>query len=52
MTPELYRQIRDEEMAKLGSGGRLKEAAVILDELALSRDFLPFLTLIACPRLD
>ena len=52
VTPELYRQIRDEELAKLGSGGRLKDAAAILDELVLSRDFLPFLTLIAYSRLE
>jgi malate synthase len=52
VSPELYRQIRGEELAKLGSGGRLKDAAAILDELVLSRDFLPFLTLIAYPRLD
>jgi malate synthase len=52
VTPDLYRQIRDEELSKLGSTGRLKDAAAILDELVLSRDFLPFLTLIAYPRLD
>jgi malate synthase len=52
VTPELYRQTREEELTKLGSGGRLKDAAAILDELVLSRDFLPFLTLIAYPRLD
>ena len=42
MTADLYRQIRDEELTKLGSGGRLKDAAAVLDELVLSRDFLPF----------
>jgi malate synthase len=52
VTQDLYRQIRDEELSKLGSGGRLKDAAAILDELVLSRDFLPFLTLIAYPQLD
>ncbi|HEX3131193.1 MAG TPA: malate synthase A [Thermoanaerobaculia bacterium] len=52
VTPALYRQIRDEELSKLGTEGRLKDAAAILDELVLSRDFLPFLTLIAYPRLD
>src|SRR6185436_17443219 len=42
LSAELYRQIRDEELSKLGSSGRLKDAAAILDELVLSRDFLPF----------
>ncbi|MES1240140.1 MAG: malate synthase A [Acidobacteriota bacterium] len=52
VNPDLYRQIRDEELSKLGSGGRLKDAAAILDDLVLSRDFQPFLTTIAYPRLD
>jgi malate synthase len=49
MGPDLYRQIRDQELAALGGPGqgRLGEAATILDELVLSRDFLPFLTLAA-----
>jgi malate synthase len=49
---DLYRQIRDEELAKLGSDGRLTDAAGILDELVLSPGFVPFLTLIAYPRLE
>ncbi|HYG64008.1 MAG TPA: malate synthase A [Thermoanaerobaculia bacterium] len=51
-TPELYRQIREEESAKLGEQGRLREAAGILDSLVLSRDFIPFLTVAAYERLD
>jgi hypothetical protein len=31
---------------------RLRDAVAILDELVLSRDFLPFLTVIAYLRLD
>jgi malate synthase len=43
---ELYRALRDEEMAKLGddAGGRLKEAAALVDRLVLGADFVPFLT--------
>jgi malate synthase len=54
MSADLYRQIRDEELAKLGGPGkgRLRDAAEILDELVLSRDFPPFLTLLAYERLD
>jgi malate synthase len=52
--PELYRQIRGQEVEKLGGEGkgRLRDAAEILDDLVLSRDFSPFLTLKAYPRLD
>jgi malate synthase len=51
---EHYRQIREQEIEKLGGEGkgRLRDAAEILDELVLSRDFIPFLTLQAYPRLD
>jgi malate synthase len=51
---EHYRQIREQEVEKLGGEGkgRLRDAAEILDELVLSRDFIPFLTLQAYPRLD
>jgi len=52
--PELYQQIRNEETEKLGGEGkgRLRDAARILDELVLSRDFVPFLTVRAYPHLD
>jgi malate synthase len=52
-TPELYRDLRDRELAKLGgpAKGRLRDAAEILDELVLSRELVPFLTLVAYPRL-
>ena len=43
---------RAEGLAEGLAEGEAKEAAAILDELVLSRDFLPFLTLIAYPRLD
>ena len=51
---ELYRRMRDEEIQKLGGEGkgRLRDAAEILDELVLSPAFIPFLTLLAYPRLD
>jgi malate synthase len=49
ITRELYKQIRDEEMKKLGEygPGRLEESAEILDRLILTDDFVEFLTLIA-----
>src|SRR6266545_228594 len=52
--PELYQQIRAQEMEKLGGEGkgRLRDAAELLDELVLSRDLMPFLTVLAYPRLD
>jgi malate synthase len=51
---DLYRAIRDEEVARLGEGpyGRLMDAAQLLDELVLTDDFDEFLTLRAYPRLD
>jgi malate synthase len=44
---DLYRTIRDEELAKLGGRlrGRLGQAADLLDELVLASDFPEFLTL-------
>ncbi len=53
VTPELYREIRDEELRQLGGpeSGRLRDAVEILDELVLSRDFVPFLTVAAYERL-
>ena len=49
ITRELYQQIRDEELTRLGEfgPGRLEEAAEILDKLILTDDFVEFLTLIA-----
>jgi malate synthase len=45
VTREMYEQVRNEELAKLGSEGRYKEAADILDSLVLNDQFEPFLTL-------
>ncbi|HEX6203439.1 MAG TPA: malate synthase A, partial [Thermoanaerobaculia bacterium] len=49
----LYTTVRDEELGKLGGRetGRLGAAAELLDELVLGEDFVPFLTLVAYPRL-
>jgi malate synthase len=54
VTKELYRDIRDQELAALGGHGqgRLRDAAEILDELVLSEDFVPFLTPVAYRYLD
>jgi malate synthase len=51
---DLYRAIRDEELAKLGGAakGRLGEAVKLLDDLVLARDFPEFLTLTAYPMLS
>jgi malate synthase len=53
---ELYRQIRDEELARLGGtaggAGRLADAADLLDRLVLDDDFAEFLTLRAYSLLD
>jgi malate synthase len=51
-TGDLYRQVRDEELAKLGKGGRIAEAVEILDGLVLAQDFAEFLTTSAYQRLD
>ena len=53
MSQELYGEIRNEELDALGGPhqSRLAEAAQILDDLVLSRDFQPFLTLLAYDRL-
>ena len=50
VTPELYRRIREEELAKLlqggaGDAGRYGQAAALLDELVLDTEFAEFLTL-------
>jgi malate synthase len=54
MSPELYREIREQEMAKLGGEGqgRLRDAAELLDSLVLNRELAPFLTTAAYERLD
>ena len=54
VTAELYAQIRDEEIAKLGSRdtARYAEAEDILDTLVLNDDFIEFLTLLAYPVLE
>jgi malate synthase len=51
---ELYQQVRDEELRKLGGReqGRLREAAEILDDLVTSGEFVEFLTLPAYRYLD
>jgi malate synthase len=52
--PKLYQEIRAQEIETLGGEGkgRLRDAVRILDELVLSRDFVPFLTLEAYRLLD
>ncbi|MCL6526809.1 MAG: malate synthase A [Thermaceae bacterium] len=45
LTPELYRQLKAEETAKLGGLPRLQEAADLLDSLVLQPQFEEFLTL-------
>jgi malate synthase len=54
VTPELYEQIRTEELARLGGAaqGRLGQAAALLDQLVLSPEFVEFLTLVAYPYLE
>ncbi|HET7028796.1 MAG TPA: malate synthase A [Candidatus Limnocylindrales bacterium] len=54
MTADVYRAIRDEELARLGGPdtGRLADAAAILDAVVLAPEFEPFLTLVAGDRLD
>jgi malate synthase len=51
---ELYRRIRDEELARLGgpATGRLADAAGLLDRLVLDDDFAEFLTLRAYSILE
>jgi malate synthase len=50
----LYGSIRDEELAQLGGRNerRLRDAAGLLDELVLAREFPEFLTSLAYPMLD
>jgi malate synthase len=51
VSADLVREIADEEMSKL-HGGRFAEAREIFEEVALSKDFHPFLTLVAQERID
>jgi malate synthase len=52
-TPELYRSLREAELAKLpaGPGNRFRDAAEILDRLVLDEELQDFLTLGAYERL-
>ena len=50
VTADLVREIADEEMGKL-QGGRFAEAREIFEEVALSEEFHPFLTLVAQERI-
>jgi malate synthase len=52
VTPELYKELRDDELANLERGGRLDEAVELLDGLVLTNTFVEFLTLPAYERLD
>ena len=53
VTIELYEELRDEEIEKLGAdSGRVKEAAELMDRLVESDDFEVFLTLPAYELLD
>jgi len=54
VTAELYAQIRDEELTKLGGegAGRLREAREILDRLVLEDEFTEFLTYLAYEYID
>ena len=53
-TVALYREIREEELGRLGGpgAGRLREAAEICDELVATDSFAEFLTLPAYRRLE
>jgi malate synthase len=54
VTADLYRQVREDELASLGGSGNghLEAAAELLDGLVLDERFSPFLTLPAYPLLD
>jgi malate synthase len=45
ITKALYSEIVAEELGKLGSGGRFKDAGKILDDLVLKDEFIEFLTI-------
>ncbi|HKW73561.1 MAG TPA: malate synthase A [Candidatus Dormibacteraeota bacterium] len=48
---DLVREIVDDEMSRL-HGGRFTDARKIFEDVALSREFQPFLTLVALPEID
>ncbi len=54
VTADLYRRVREEELARLGGAGtqRFGDAARILDRLVLDDTFEEFLTTVAYPLLD
>ncbi len=54
VTKDLYRQVRDEELPKIGglATGRMKDAVGILDALVLDDSFAEFLTLPAYAYLE
>ena len=51
VTADLVRELADEEMGKL-KGGRFAEARKVFDEVALSKEFQTFLTLVALKHID
>ncbi|HEY6117047.1 MAG TPA: malate synthase A [Candidatus Dormibacteraeota bacterium] len=51
VTAELVREMADAEMGKL-KGGRFTDARKVFEEVALSKQFQPFLTLVALKYLD
>jgi malate synthase len=51
VTADLVRELADEEMSKL-KGGRFEEARKVFEEVALSKEFQPFLTLVALKHID
>jgi malate synthase len=51
VTAEMYRQIRDEELQKIGSRPHLERAAAIFDDLILNDELADFLTLPAYEEL-
>jgi malate synthase len=53
LTGERYERLRAEELGRLGTqrAPHLEEAAEILDELVLNKDFVDFLTYLAYPKL-
>jgi malate synthase len=48
---DLVREIADDEMSRL-KGGRFEEARKVFEEVALAKDFQPFLTLVAQRYID
>jgi malate synthase len=51
VTADLVRELVDEEMVKL-KGGQFADARKVFEEVALSKQFQPFLTLVALKYLD